>query len=554
MKWLNTHFKQSICAVVVLLLIVAQSCHNYYRVSKKSNITVVTDTASVANIKRYFILRSGSDAYYMSNIMLSKDRKSLTCLLQALPEEHTLHLRNGRGGNMRFKIAKPEAVVVNEVHLYIAGDSAAVAGRSYFLSLNKVMKIEVLEKDKGRTTASYILGGLAITGGALFVAGIIVLATKSSCPFVSAYDGDNMALQGEIYGGAIYPQLARDDYMELKMAPAPNGNLQLQISNELKERQYTDLAELIVVTHNEDVRVMVDENGKLYSISAPVSPVAATVANRDVLPLLSKQKDDQYYSFDDTLTQTGINHLRLTFNKPANAKKAKLVLRLKNSYWLDVTYGKMTMGFGGYYNTFIKQQYNKPVADLKRWAKEQEMPLHIELNTNNGWQNAADITTFGPLANRETVIPLDLANVTGNSVNLQLSTGFMFWDIDYAAIDFSDGADYQVSSLKPLMATDETGKDVTQLITAADGRYMEQPVPGNAAVIEYKFKPQADIHKTRTYFLHAKGYYEHVRDYKGGIDLPFLGQFKKPDALSAYGMKLYKEMMTDRPQQILSSK
>jgi len=130
----------------------------------------------------------------------------------------------------------------------------------------------------------------------------------------------------------------------------------------------------------------------------------------------------------------------------------------------------------------------------------------------------------------------------------------MFWDIDYAAIDFSDDANYQVSTLRPLKATDETGKDVTQLITNADGKYMGQLVPGNAAVIEYKFKPQADINKTQTYFLHARGYYEHVRDYKGGLDLPFLGQFKKPDGLSAFSMKLYKETMTGNPQPILSSK
>jgi len=552
MKWLNTPFKKGVS--VVLLLIAVQACSNYYRVSKKSNITAVTNAASVVNTKRYFILRSGSSAYYMNNIVLSKDRQSLTCSLQALPKEHTLHLHNGRGGTMRFKIAKPEAAVVNEVHLYIPWDSTAVAGKSYSLSLNRVMKIEVLEKDKGRTTLSYVLGGLAITGGAILVAGIIVVATKSSCPFVSAYDGNNMVLQGEIYGGAIYPQLARNDYMELKMAPAPNGNLQLQISNELKEKQYTDLAELMVVTHNKDVRIMVDENGKLYSVARPVLPDAATVGNKDVLPLLSNQKDDQYYSFDDTLTRNGINQLRLTFNKPVGSKKAKLVLRLKNSYWLDVTYGKMTMGFGRYYNDFIKQQYNKPVADLKQWVKKQELPLHIELNTNTGWQSAADITTFGPLANRETVIPLDLANVKGNSIDLQLSTGFMFWDIDYAAIDFSDDANYQVSTLRPLKATDETGKDVTQLITNADGKYMGQLVPGNAAVIEYKFKPQADINKTQTYFLHARGYYEHVRDYKGGLDLPFLGQFKKRDGLSAFSMKLYKETMTGNPQPILSSK
>lgn len=554
MEWLNTRFTKSICAAIVVLLIAAQACKNYYKVSANSDISVVTDTTNTANMNRFFILRSGPEAFFMKNIVLSHDRKSLNCTLVALPAEHTLHLHNGRGGNMRYKLDEPEAAVINEVHMYTVRDSAAVAGRNYFLPFNKITKIEVLEKDKGRTSGSYFLGGLAVTAGVIVVAAVIIAATKSSCPFVSAYDGNNMVLQGEIYGGAIYPQMARDDYMRLQMAPDSNGNLRVQISNELKEKQFTDIAELMVVTHDKNVQMMVDEHGKLYSVSAPVLPLTATVANRDVLPLLNQKNDDRFYSFDDTLLSTGVNQLKLSFNKPANAKKAKLVLRLKNTYWLDVTYGKMTEGFGSYYNTFIKQQYSKPLADLKRWTKEQEMPLHVELNTNSGWQTAGDITTFGPLADRETVIPLDLSNITGNNFDVQLSSGFMFWDIDYAAVDYSDDQDFEVSNIKPSKATDEKGQDLTHLVSNADGSYLEQPVPGNAAVIDYKYKPLSDKNKTQTFILHAKGYYEHVRDYKGPLDLIFLNQFKKPGALSAYSMRLYKEAMVGDVQPIFSTK
>jgi hypothetical protein len=553
MKLPNNSLKRGIGAAIILLLIATGACKNFYKVADQSNITAVTSDVTSPNPARYFILRAGANAYYMNNIVLSQDRKSLTCRLENLPDEHKLHLRNGRGGNMRYKKNEPEANVLNEVHLYIPLDTAAKAGKNYFLSLSKVHKVEVLEKDQGRTKASYVLGGVAIAAGAYLVTAVIIAALKSSCPFVSAYDGKNMVLQGEIYGGAIYPQLARNDYMALKMAPAPNGNLQLQISNELKERQYTDLAELMVVTHDKNVQMLVDENGRLYSVSNPTPPLTATVAGNDMLPLLRSENDDKFYSFDDTLAETGVNQLHLTFNKPVNAKRAKLILRLKNSYWLDLTYGRMTVGFGSYYNAFIKQQYTKPVAELKKWAKEQHMPLHVELNTNNGWRDAADITTFGPLATRETVVPLDLTNVTGNAINVQLSTGFMFWDIDYAAIDFSDDAPYEVSTLMPLKATDETGKDVLELVNKADGKYLEQPVPGNAAIIEYSFNPETGQRKTQTFILHAKGYYEHVRDYKGAPDLKFLEQFKKPGALSAYSMKLYKETLKGDVQTALAA-
>jgi len=541
---INKTSKGILMAITVIFLLATWSCSHYYQVSKTSK-QVTPDSLISANPTRYFILRSGTNAYYMDSITLSQDRKSLSCKLEELWPGHKLHLRNGRGGSMRYKAGQPEAAVLNEIHLYVPKDNAAVTGKNYVLQLSDITKVEVLEKDHARTIASYVLGGLGVTVGVVLVAAVIVAATKSSCPFVSAYDGNNMALQGEIYGGAIYPQMARDDYMELKMKPSSPGHLKLKISNELKERQYTDLAELMVVTHDKNVQILVDETGKLYSVSNPIPPLTAIAADKDVLSMINHENDDKCYSFDDTTATTGVNQLNLTFARRPNAKKAKLILRLKNSYWMDVTYGKMTEGFGSYYGTFIKQQYNKPLAELKQWVKEQEIPLHIALNTASGLQNVADLTTAGPLATREIVVPLDLAGLNGNEIQLQLSTGFMFWDIDYAAIDFSDDTQYSVSTLIPNKATDETGRDVTKLLAVADGKYLEQPVPGNAVDIDYLAKPNTDPKKTQTFILHAKGYYEHVRNFKTSLDLGFLEQFKKPNGFSRYSLQLYKATLSN---------
>ena len=119
--------------------------------------------------------------------------------------------------------------VLSEVHFYIHPDNTAVLGQ-YTLALDKVKLIEVIEKDKARTTSSYVIGAIGYTLGAVAVVAIIIAATKSSCPFVSAYDGDNFWLQGEIYGGAIYPQLARHDYLPLKMPPLKDGSLQVKLA------------------------------------------------------------------------------------------------------------------------------------------------------------------------------------------------------------------------------------------------------------------------------------------------------------------------------------
>ena len=236
------------------------------------------------------------------------------------------------------------------------------------------------------------------------------------------------------------------------MSPTASGKLQLQISNELKEKQFTDIAELIVATHDKDVTVVADENGNLHSISQPVLPISATVAGRDVMPLINTQNDDLSFNFDDTTAlKQRDNKLNLVFNKPTNESSAKLILRLKNSYWLDMVYGKFTQGFGKYYSKFIKDQSSTPIEKLKQWKQEQQLPLQISLQTKDGFETQQSLTLIGPVATREIAIPIDIKNAIDGKVQIQLSTGFMFWEIDYAAIDFSD--DSKISVMK-LFATE----------------------------------------------------------------------------------------------------
>ena len=191
----------------------------------------------------------------------------------------------------------------------------------------------------------------------------------------------------------------------------------------------------------------------------------------------------------------------------------------------------------------MQTQRNASVEKLNNWKKEQQMPLNISVQTNSGWQTQQSLTTFGPLANRETVIPLDVSNVKDGKINVKLNSGFMFWEIDYAAMDFSNDAALQVTKLSPKKATDETGKNILPLLNKADGNYLEQPLPGNTAVIEFAYSPVSDTNKTQTYILHATGYYEHVRNYTNTADINFLQKFKQPGALSNYSMTLYKQAM-----------
>ncbi len=548
---MRLQLKKTRWGLSVLFILGFFSCQNFYKATSPAYKNEAEKAAKVDSLRltsRYFILRNGSEAFYMKNPVLSADQKTLQCTLDNLSPLNKLHLTNGRGGNMRYKkndIA--DYSVLNEVHLYIPPDNNAVLGK-YTLALDKVQKIEVIEKDQKRTTSSYVIGAIGITVGALTVATIIILATKSSCPFVSAYTNNEFVLQGEIYGGAIYPQMARHDYIPLQMSPLADGTVQLKISNELKERQYTDMAELMVITHGINTKVFADETGKLYSISNPQPPVSAMLGNnKDVLSSISHAGDNEILYLDDSTQTDARNEVMMQFKKTAAVSKGKLVLSLKNSYWLDMLYGELAKGFGTYYTKYMEKQHSKPLSELLKWTKEQQMPLEVAVKTSTGWKIQTDITTIGPLANRTVIVPVNLP--AGEEITaIKLSAGFMFWEIDYAALDFSDDQSFTIQQVTPEKATDELGQNVLPQLQKEDAVYLEQPAIGNAATLVYKILPNQDNTKTQSYILHAKGYYEHIRDFKNKPDVAFLKQFTKPNAFPLYGMKLYNKIRVENLQ------
>src|SRR5258706_780146 len=164
------------------------------------------------------------------------------------------------------------------------------------------------------------------------------------------------------------------------------------------------------------------------------------------------------------------------------------------------------------------------------------MPLEVSLKSSSGWQKITDITTIGPVATREMVIPVDLSGVNDSFTEIRLSSGFMFWEIDYAAMDYSPDKTILVETIPPFIATDETGKDVLSVLAKADSIYLEQPVPGNVVTLQYQFKSSNDPGKSYSYILHTRGYYIHVRDFKNPPDIKFLNQFKKPGSFNEFSL------------------
>lgn len=538
---------------VSLLLIVAianlsASCH-YYKVKRVRQPAPMQTTTLAGQYGKYFILHSGGEVWHLSDITVSEAGQTLSGTLGELSPSHEAYLKDEdrarvnvgpahpAGRHHRYKPARDSPYY--EVHIYTATSISPDAATAT-IPLADVKRIDVYDKAIGHTVMSYVFGALGIVAAVLVVIAIVALATKSSCPFAYTQDEHGMwHFAGELYGGAIYAPLERDDYMPLPGLNAAAGEASIRLSNELLERQYTNLASLVSVMHPAGTLALLDANGAAHTIAAPQAPMRSDEGGKDD-SAAAAARDGRSLLFDEGNAEDGtVSNVTLRFRKPAGAAEGKLVLRTKNSYWLDYAFGKFTESFGTYYNTFAAQQKRESAAGQRAWSRAQYIPLSIAIRTNKGWKDVAAIETMGPLAARDLVVPIDLREAAGEEdLRVRLQCGYMFWEVDYAAMDYTPDELIKVEEHLPASAVDETAADVRPLLTVTDSKYLTQLSQGASATLRYELPPIA-AGAQRSLFLHSRGYYEYIRDFKNMPNVAQLLSFRKDGAFTRFAKARY---------------
>jgi len=418
----------------------------------------------------------------------------------------------------------------------------------YQLPLSQISRMEVYDLDLGRTiiASTLLFAGVGIVLSAILF--VIVMLTKESCPFVYAYNGSEFEFTGEIYSGAIFPNLERDDFLPLPNLQAKDGQYQLKMDNLAEEIQYTNLAELQVVDHPKGTDLMVDRQGMFRTVKEPVLPLAAlNGSGEDALPLVIV-KDELSYKGDDTNDpKQSMDALHLKFAAPKDKSNARLILKARNSIWLDYILGQFLDLFGNRYDRWYARQ-SKPDKSLdKDWALNQGIPLSVYVKQAGEWKYLDHFPVVGPMADREMVLPLDLSSIKDSVIELKLQCGAKFWEIDYVALDASTPQPVYCQKLPLQKAETAEGKDVTRLLTKTDKEYFVQPKVGDSAVLSYVV-PQARDGYERTIFLHSRGHYKVIRKAKSEPDIAALEQFRQAGHFAKFSRRNYLEFMAKYAQ------
>ena len=427
--------------------------------------------------------------------------------------------------------------LLNEAHIYVNEFKEIENGR-ISVPISAIRKIEIYDKDSGATLASWVFAGIGIAAVTTAVLIVIILLTKSSCPFVYTSDGKDFTFTGEIFSGATQPGIERDDYLNLPFIKESEGKYLIKISNEVKEIQSVNLAELIIADHPENTDILIDKYGMIHSIHDLTSPVEARNSmGKNVISLVSR-KDSLSFLFDDKESgKSGVENVVLKFAKPANTHIAKLLIRAKNSFWLDGLFLKFHSLFGKNFDEFARRQETAPGDKLREWSLNQKLPLSVYVEENGKWHFVDYFNIAGPMAFREDILPIYLDKVSGDTVKIKLECGFNFWELYYAGLDCSKDVSIKTETVPMLTAIDEKGQDVKSLLSKADSLYYIQPDVGNQVLLTFQSPKRTD--SSRTVLLHTRGYYKILRDMGGNADKRSLRKFKKPGRMPEYSRELY---------------
>lgn len=531
MKTFNKRTKKNISIFLIFLMISYTTSCSYYKV-KEVDPYDVPSIKNIGQVYKTMVVHYGDETFLLQDITV--DSLSLTGQLTKATTSDFYYDEANK--NERFK--KKEREILQEVHFYISGEQLQPPIAQ--IPLEDIKEIRIIEPNTGRTIASYVFTTVGVMTAVVAIILVIVLLTKSSCPYVYVYDGGTYLFEGETFGGAIAQNLERDDYMPLPNIRDDHGRYKIRISNELKEIQYTDLAQLIVVNHPKKSEVILDKKGIPHLLlDKTAASVAMSENGENLLPTLGI-KDQNVFFFNENNASS--NAVFLTFDKPADAVQGKLVLSAKNTLWFDYIFGKFLSKFGSAYSTWMQKQSTMSGEERLKKISDNKFPLSVYVKKNNKWQLVEEIMTVGPLAYRDFVIPIDLSHISDHKVEVKIETGFMFWELDASAMSFTTDRAMDVEIVKPAFANGTGAKDWTNSLMYTDQDYMIQPTPGNITEITYKpSSPRTD--HLQSVFLHTRGYYTLVRDFTGVPEISELNKFKTPGHFSLYSKTNYLNML-----------
>jgi hypothetical protein len=367
-----------------------------------------------------------------------------------------------------------------------------------------------LKERNPAASVSTTLGLLLIVVGA----GLLYNLTKgASCPILYSLDNLHFEREGEIYSGAVFKEIERTDYLKLHHLAENKGAYALKISNEAEETQYTDEVKLLVVEHPKGSSVFVGSDGVVHTIQDPLRAVSAKdLKGTDFTAALEAPDNRMWSSNPYQRNPDNAGDLKsgiiLKFPKPADAHKAKLVVRIGNTFWIDYLFVRSVGLMGDLMNAWYQQaaQSSQFKEKAESFIKKQGVALRAQLLKEGQWEDIGYFHPTGPVGLQEDILEFPADGTAADNLTVKLDGGTFFWMVDYAAIDYATDLAIKTHEVSPVEVIDENGRDIKESLLRSDDVYYTMPKPGNFAVLKFPVLPKTR-ESEQSFFLKSEGYY-----------------------------------------------
>jgi hypothetical protein len=401
-----------------------------------------------------------------------------------------------------------------------------LSGSGIYYDLQRKLKKEVksisadsvafLEYYQSAQEGGPILGSLIaplIFAGAVGSNDEIKKAIFGSCPTVYSYNGTSYSLQAECFSYSICPMAEDKDLDRIDKGTISDNSYVLKVTNEALETHYINEMNLIYAEYPSRFEAFPsdDEDIILFGQEQEISS-AKDKAGRDILPLISN-RDRQWFRSDSSTLQQLCNKVTkdwidLTLQKPRNAQKMFMAIRLRNTLLNTVLFYDVMLGSGGVRSLDLVE--GKSIGLLDAWNFNnwytKYFGLEIQIWDGEEFETIGRIKDTGPIAWHQ--VGIRLPTLEGKKIKLRLTFLPDNWVIDWVGISF-DQSDKLFLKEIPCKQLLKLYRDTLNLDAAIlrqnDDQYLIT-YPAESYLLTYEVSnPKPDIN--RSYFLKSQGYY-----------------------------------------------
>ncbi len=374
----------------------------------------------------------------------------------------------------------------------------------------------------GATVA--VIATVAAAATAVVAIAFVTLLGGCNCPYVTVIGADTAQFQGSMFPGAISKSLERRDNLIMRDVPLDkNGQISVQISNELPEKEYLDQVELCEANNIRHTSLGLNSMGQPVSFNLKDQLLSAiTGYGRDITKEVQTYLDGSY-DFCEMGNDYELNRMYLIFKRDDLKDHLKLIVHARQSKWLENVAEFYFQQLGTKFPEWEDQQDKVDPRVYSRISTERGISLNAYIKHNSHWAYIGSYENAGTLSFRNLTMDLDISKIRGETIEIKLETAHGFWDIDYAGLTDEWGENINLTRLKTISAITQDGKDVLPQISRDDQVYVEQPSEGTFTYMVFEAPENPDSYL----ILLGKGYYHHIRNYTEQPNYQVLKEMEK---------------------------